>query len=246
MSNSKLLSIEELNQELKDFLYIITHDLKNPVRGIKQSADWLLTDYKSKLDADGVKLLELLQQKSILLADMINALNSYSKISFKENFLDEYSFDKIIDAVTTNVNIIIAKEGQNNQLVIKKEYKMDLILHTDELKFSQILTDLLKTYVSINVSDQTSILCEINHTTEEKGDFHIISITSENTAITVERIKKIFSPFQEFTIGSKKVNTMMTLAQAKKLIELFGGELEAKIHSSNKLEFIIRYPKIIT
>ena len=38
-------SKDSAEEELKEFLYIITHDLKNPVRGIKQASDWFLQDY---------------------------------------------------------------------------------------------------------------------------------------------------------------------------------------------------------
>lgn len=246
MNSNKSLTIEELNKELKDFLYIITHDLKNPIRGIKQSADWLLEDQKSKLDDEAIKLLELLQEKSKLLSDMIDALNNYSKLSFKENLINEFSFDMMVDAVTEDINKLQIKEGGKNKLLIDKEYKTNLILKTDELKLSQILSDLVKTCMYFADTNQNEIICIIKHNVEEEEDYHIISINIKNTILPTERISKIFSPFQEHSIGTKKINTMMTLAQAKKLIQLLGGELEAKKTENNDLEFIIKHPNYKT
>lgn len=81
----KNLSIEQMNEEVREFLYIITHDLKNTVRGIKQASDWLLADYKEKLGKEGEQLLDILESKSSLLSDMLDDINNYSKVNFKKD-----------------------------------------------------------------------------------------------------------------------------------------------------------------
>ena len=49
------------NQELDEFAYIASHDLKEPLRGIHNYATFLLEDYKDKLDEEGGAKLETLQ-----------------------------------------------------------------------------------------------------------------------------------------------------------------------------------------
>ena len=49
------------NQELDEFAYIASHDLKEPLRGIHNYATFLLEDYKDKLDEEGGDKLETLQ-----------------------------------------------------------------------------------------------------------------------------------------------------------------------------------------
>jgi len=58
-----LRELENVNQELKDFAYIASHDLKAPLRAIKTLADWISTDYADKLDQDGQEQLKLLRQR---------------------------------------------------------------------------------------------------------------------------------------------------------------------------------------
>jgi len=49
--------LERSNQELDDFAYIASHDLKEPLRAIFNHASFLLEDYQEKLEEDGKKRL---------------------------------------------------------------------------------------------------------------------------------------------------------------------------------------------
>ena len=59
-----LKELESANQELKDFAYIASHDLKAPLRAIKTLADWISTDYADKLDAGRPGAVETAQAAS--------------------------------------------------------------------------------------------------------------------------------------------------------------------------------------
>ena len=58
-----LQQLEKVNQELKDFAYVVSHDLKAPLRGIKNLADWISTDYADKLDDNGKEQMNLLASR---------------------------------------------------------------------------------------------------------------------------------------------------------------------------------------
>lgn len=48
-----LEELKEINQELANFSYIVSHDLKAPLRGINTLANWLIADYADKLGSEG-------------------------------------------------------------------------------------------------------------------------------------------------------------------------------------------------
>jgi HAMP domain-containing protein len=55
-----LKKLSETNQQLQDFAYVVSHDLKAPLRGIRTIVDWLNADYADQLDEQGREHLSLL------------------------------------------------------------------------------------------------------------------------------------------------------------------------------------------
>ena len=243
MSSSKrILSLEQMNEEVREFLYIITHDLKNPVRGIKQASDWLLADYKDKIGEEGFQLLEMLQNKAVLLSDMIDGINTFSKINFKKENIVEIQLNKILDIIVDDINHTLNKNHHNHKLLIEKGFDKNISIFGDELKFSQIFRELLVNLIQFSAADQTEILCSIICHKEEKESYHKISVVNNQILFDITRIPKLLSPFQEITVQSKKVNTMMTLTLAKKLVESYGGELTVHSENGKGLSFTFTYP----
>ena len=68
------------NQELDEFAYIASHDLKEPLRGIHNYATFLLEDYKDKLDADGADKLETLKRLTQRMDVLLDSLLDFSRV----------------------------------------------------------------------------------------------------------------------------------------------------------------------
>ena len=72
--------LEEANATLKDFAYIVSHDLKAPLRGISNLAGWLATDYGDAIDPKGMELIDLLLSRVLRMNNMIDGILRYSRI----------------------------------------------------------------------------------------------------------------------------------------------------------------------
>ena len=79
-----LQKLSEINQELKDFAYIVSHDLKAPLRAIRNLADWLCADYQDKLDDQGRENLRLLSGRVDRMHSLIDGVLQYSRIGRTE------------------------------------------------------------------------------------------------------------------------------------------------------------------
>ena len=76
--NQLIQEIEDINQELKNFAYVVSHDLKAPLRAIGSLSDWLRNDYADKLDDDGRELIRLLDTRVKRMHNLIEGILQYS------------------------------------------------------------------------------------------------------------------------------------------------------------------------
>ncbi|HTK85043.1 MAG TPA: MHYT domain-containing protein, partial [Patescibacteria group bacterium] len=88
-------SLEDSNRELDDFAYIASHDLKEPLRGMHNFAKFMLQDYSSKLDADGVNMLNTIARLSRRMDEMLTSLLDYSRVGRTETSVRETDLNQL-------------------------------------------------------------------------------------------------------------------------------------------------------
>lgn len=69
-------NLEAANKELQDFAYVVSHDLKAPLRGIDHLARWLAEDYGNQIDEAGQKMIALLVGRVNRLENLIEGIPS--------------------------------------------------------------------------------------------------------------------------------------------------------------------------
>jgi signal transduction histidine kinase len=75
-----LARAQAANAELEQFVYVVSHDLQAPVRGIANLATWLLEDHADAVgDPEARRLLDLLDVRVRNLSRMIEGLLRYSR-----------------------------------------------------------------------------------------------------------------------------------------------------------------------
>ncbi len=75
-----LIELERMNQELDDFAYSASHDLKEPLRGIHNYSQFLIEDYSVQLGDEGRDKLETLKRLATRMDDLISALLNFSRV----------------------------------------------------------------------------------------------------------------------------------------------------------------------
>ena len=72
--------LESANKELQHFAYIVSHDLKAPLRGISRLAHWLVEDAPECFDDAGKEMSRLLINRVTRLDNLIEVLLDYSRV----------------------------------------------------------------------------------------------------------------------------------------------------------------------
>jgi len=224
-----LEQLENANNELKDFAYVVSHDLKAPLRGIKTLADWISTDYADKLDESGKEQLDLLVSRVGRMHNLIDGILQYSRVGrVREEQLDvnlNELASEVIDMVSLPENITI--EVESSLPTIKCE----------RTRIMQVFQNLLSNAVKYMDKPQGHIKIGC---VEEKG-FWKFSIADNGPGIEEKFFEKIFQMFQTLSPRDEFESTGIGLTVVKKIVEMYGGKiwLESKLGEGSTFFFTL-------
>jgi PAS domain S-box-containing protein len=219
--------VEKINQELKDFAYIVSHDLKAPLRGIKTLADWLSTDYADAFDKDGKEQMNLLLTRVGRMHDLIEGILQYSRAgrAREENIwvdLNELIPD-VIDILAPPKNVKITMESELPTV------------YYDKTRISQVFQNLISN--AIKYLDKPNGKVKID-CLEEDGSWKF-SISDNGPGIEEKHFDRIFRMFQTLTPKDEFESTGVGLTVARKIVQLYGGKiwLESKVEKGTTFFF---------
>jgi two-component system sensor kinase FixL len=231
LQQSRLLKqVENINQELKDFASIVSHDLKAPLRAIKTLANWISTDYADKLDQDGIEQFNLLSSKVDWMYQLIEGVLEYSRVGRVKEEQVRVNLNelvpKIIEMVSPPENIAVTVE--NELPTIKCE----------QTRITQVFQNLLSN--AIKYMDKPNGRVKIG-CVEEDG-FWKFSIVDNGPGIEEKYFDKIFRIFQTLSPRDKSESTGVGLSIIKKIVELYGGRIWVESEVGEGTTFFFTLP----
>lgn len=99
------------NSDLDHFVYIASHDLKEPLRGIAQYAQFLTEDYYDQLDNEGNRMLSALIDMSQRIVKQIDDLRFYSRIGRHEMGIELVDLNEVVGDVTARLFTLLEETG---------------------------------------------------------------------------------------------------------------------------------------
>ena len=229
---AKLLEqVESVNDELKSFAYIISHDLKAPLRGISSLANWLSDDYSDALGEDGKQQMDLLKSRVVRMQDLIDGVLQYSRVGrVKEEVVDvelNNVVPEVIDLLAAPENISITVDNDLPTISVEKTRISQL--------FQNILSNSIK-YMD-KPQGQIHVGC-----VEEDDDWRF-SISDNGPGIEEKHFEKIFQIFQTVSEGDSYESTGVGLSVVKKIVEIYGGRIWVESEVGNGCTFFFTLSK---
>ncbi len=225
--------LERSNRELDDFAYVASHDLKAPLRGIHNYANFLQEDYAEKLDDDGKAKLQTLGKLAKRMEDIINDLLTFSRVGRTElSFAD------------TDLNAVVADVVEANRVFLDEAgAKVDVVrplphLHCDQVRVRAVFHNLIVNGVKYNDNAEKRIAI-----TWQEGDEPVYSVADNGIGIAEKHQERVFGIFKRLHGADSKygVGTGAGLAIVKKTIERHGGRiwLESEVGRGTTFHFTL-------
>ena len=225
-----LKEVESVNHELKSFAYIVSHDLKAPLRGIRTLTDWILADHGDKLGNDGREQITLLSGRVDRMHNLIEAILQYSRVGrIKEEKVRVNLSElvpEIIDLISPPENIAITIENELPKVLC------------EQTRIQQVFQNLLSNAVKYmdKVQGRIAIGCV------EEGDCWKFSVSDNGSGIEEKYFKKIFEIFQTLSPRDEYESTGVGLTVVKKIVELYGGRIWVESEHGHGSTFFFTLP----
>ncbi|MBF0474044.1 MAG: GHKL domain-containing protein [Nitrospirae bacterium] len=208
-----LIDLEAVNQELNDFAYIISHDLKAPLRSIGSLVDWIINDYSDKLDQEGKNYMSLLVKRVRRMHSLIESLLGYSVLG---RFVD-----KMVDTdISQTVMYVIEELNVPSHIQISIIDKLPILTFEKDL-MRQIFYHLIGNAIKFIDKEKG----EIKITCKEDQNTWIFNVEDNGIGIEEKYFDKIFQIFQTLTSRDEFESNGIGLTIVKKIVEMYGGSL---------------------
>lgn len=205
--------LESANAELKNFAYVVSHDLKAPLRAIGSLADWINTDQSESLDADGKEHLRLLLLRVRRMDSLIDGILQYSRVGREHETAVEVDVNAIVDEALE----MLAPPSH-----IRVEIAPDLpTIRAERTRILQLFQNLLSN--AIKYLDKPEGLIRIGCMAHDH-DWEF-SISDNGPGIEPRHFKRIFQLFQTLVPKDRVESTGVGLALVKKIVEIYGGRV---------------------
>ncbi|AHE66352.1 PAS domain S-box [Legionella oakridgensis ATCC 33761 = DSM 21215] len=196
--------IRRSNTELEHFAYVVSHDLKAPLRGIATLSEWIIEEYQEKLDEKGQHYLELLDSRVKRLQSLIDGILEYSRIGRIEEEPQEINLNRIIEDV---------KEVLAPPKHIRIEIQKNLpVIYGAKTNIHQLFQNLISNAIKYNDKKQGRIEIGAFERPKEWEFF----VKDNGIGIDEQYKDKIFELFQTLADKEQYESTGIGLTLAKK------------------------------
>jgi PAS domain S-box-containing protein len=227
-----LRELRAANEELSNFAYVVSHDLKAPLRAIASLADWLATDYADRFDDEGREHMRLLISRAHRMGCLIDGILQYSRLGREGGTL------RMVD-VNAAVAEVVDLLAPPPAIAVTVAPGLPLVW-TEPTRIRQVFHNLISN--AIKYMDKPDGTVAVGCTDDD--DYWRFSVADNGPGIEPRHFGRIFQLFQTLAPRDRVESTGVGLALVKKTVELLGGRVWLESVPGAGSTFYFTLPKV--
>lgn len=220
-SNEKLkeqtIELQRSNQDLEQFAYIISHDLKAPVRNISSFMTLLLRKNKDTATDDTKELMQLSKASAERLGKQIDELLSYCKVGRDLPPPTLVDTNRMIHTIQLELGQKINEKNAEVRLV----RPLPSIANAHESMIHHVFQNLIANGIKFNTNQNPLVLVDYS----EQKDTYTFSVKDNGIGLDPAYASSVFQMFKRLHTDNEFEGTGIGLAVCKKIVNFYHGDI---------------------
>ncbi|EDX86439.1 PAS fold family [Synechococcus sp. PCC 7335] len=223
--------LEQRNNELDQFAYVTSHDLKAPLRAIANLSGWIEEDLGDRLPAENKEQFDLLKNRVLRMEGFIDGLLEYSRIG------RSHQSSEIVDVALLLTEVI-------DSIAPPKQFSIDVeapmpVFKTKRVPLFQVFSNLINNAIKHHDRQDGRVKISV----ADQGDCYEFSVADDGPGIDAAYHNKIFTIFQTLRSRDDLESTGIGLSLVEKTIKAEGGSIRINSDEGKGATFIFTWPK---
>jgi PAS domain S-box-containing protein len=223
--------LEQRTQELEQFTYVASHDLKAPLRAIANLSQWIEEDIADQLSEENFQQMQLLRGRVYRLEALIDGLVQYSRAGRLTSKPESVNVEALLLEVIENVN-------PPAQFTIEIAPDMPTLV-TERLPLEQVFTHLIGNAIAHHPLANGTLSISVR----EDSDTYEFAVADNGAGIDPKLHKKVFEIFHSLPAKAQTQHIGIGLPLAKRIVERKGGSIRLESQVGQGATFYFTWPK---
>ncbi len=230
----RTFELEKLNRELQDFVFIASHDLREPLRKLIIFGRIILEKIEPLLDDTMRDYTERMQKAVLRMQALLDSLMNYSRITTQYNPLNETNLKLSVESALSNLEIMVSERKARVEVG-------DLpIVKADRIQMVQLFQNLIANALKYNKDiPHVRIFSRSSERNKKVFDIHV---ADNGIGIDEPYLEQIFFPFERLHGRTEYDGTGIGLSICRKIADRHGGKITVKSELGKGSEFIVTIP----
>jgi len=225
--------LRRLNQDLEQFAFSATHDLREPLRTIKAYSELLSDKHGEKFDGEAGTFLAFVQTAADRMGTLIDDLLNYVRVTNLNPSLEASDAGEVLAAAIANLNGAI----EQSHATIANDALPTVGM--DATHLVQLFQNLIGNAIKYGDASRAPAIHIGSH---REGPYWIFSVRDNGIGIPAEHLERIFGLFERLHPQSAYSGTGIGLAICQRIVQRYGGRIWVESRPGRGSTFFFSVP----
>ncbi len=217
--------------EMEDFSYMVSHDLRAPLRGIDGFAEILLEEYGKGIDEDGRELIQVIQHNAARMNQFIADILELSRVGRAKIFVNQLDVATIVREVVEEIS---SKTGEKVEVRVLPDLPP---LIGDAIQMRVVFNHLISNAVKFSrLRERPEVSIGFRPTPQGKdGEFYI---SDNGIGISTQHQQRVFGMFNRLVTPEEYPGNGVGLAIVRRIISRHHGDIRIESSAGKGATFL--------